>query len=76
MFSHCVSITQAYTQERKSCGCDVLDVIATLPEMSEFRLTLKNDCEIEKQLSFNNSSATGSHCEKSIFIIIRLFIFR
>lgn len=51
-------------------------MIATLPEMSEFRLTLKDDCEIEKQLGFNSSSATGSHCEKSIFIIIRLFIFR
>lgn len=51
-------------KKEKSCGCGNPGLIATLPEMSKFILTFKNDYEIEK-FGFNNNGATGSHCDKS-----------
>lgn len=67
MVSVGVLITQVHTLEQKSCcGYGILGLIAKLPEMSELRSIIKSDQETErKQLSFNNSNATGSHCGKS-----------
>lgn len=68
MVSIGVLITQVRTLEdrKQSCGYGILGLIAKLPEMSELRSIVKSDQETErKQFSFNNSSATGSHCGKS-----------